>query len=143
MRLDELFEEGYDAVFLGLGAGLPRFMNIPGENLNGVYSANEFLTRTNLMKAFKFPEYDTPIKIKDKVAVIGAGNVSMDSARCALRLGAKEVHIVYRRSDAEMPARLEEIHHAKQEGIIFDLLTAPYHSPARRRNVGRPGRATG
>ena len=124
--IDELLEEqGYDAVFIGTGAGLPRFLGIPGENLNGIYSANEFLTRTNLMKAYKFPEYDTPIKVKSKVAVIGAGNVAMDSARCALRLGAKEVKIVYRRSRKEMPARAEEIHHAEEEGVIFELLTNP------------------
>ena len=124
--VDELLEEqGYDAVFLGTGAGLPRFLHLPGENLNGIYSANEFLVRINLMKAYKFPEYDTPIKIKPKVAVIGAGNVAMDSARCALRLGAEEVRIVYRRSRAEMPARAEEVHHAEEEGIIFEFLTNP------------------
>ncbi len=124
--IDELLsEEGFDAVFLGLGAGLPWFMNIPGENLNGVYSANEFLTRNNLMKAYLFPEYDTPIKIGRKVAVVGAGNVSMDSVRTALRLGAEEAHIVYRRSRAEMPARNEEVENAEAEGVIFDLLTNP------------------
>jgi glutamate synthase (NADPH/NADH) small chain len=123
--VDELLLEGYDAVFVGTGAGLPYFMNIPGENLNGVYSANEFLTRSNLMKAYMFPEYDTPIKVGKRVLVIGAGNVSMDSARTALRLGADEVHIVYRRSRTEMPARAEEIENAEEEGIIFDLLTAP------------------
>ena len=117
--------EGYDAVFLGTGAGLPMFMRIPGENYNGVYSANEFLTRVNLMKAYLFPEWDTPVKIGRKVAVVGAGNVAMDSARSALRLGADEVHIVYRRSSDEVPARAEEVHHAKEEGIIFDFLTNP------------------
>jgi len=124
--IDELLtEEGYDAIFLGTGAGLPRFMNIPGENYNGVYSANEFLTRTNLMKAYLFPEYDTPIMIGRHVAVVGAGNVAMDSARCALRLGAEEVHIVYRRSRAEAPARAEELENAMEEGIIFNFLTNP------------------
>lgn len=123
--VDELLEGGYDAVFLGTGAGLPMFLNIPGENLNGVYSANEFLTRVNLMKAYLFPEYDTPIKIGKKVAVIGGGNVAMDSARCALRLGADEVHIVYRRSRTELPARHEEVENAEEEGIIFRLLTNP------------------
>ncbi|MFY9174417.1 MAG: FAD-dependent oxidoreductase, partial [Peptococcia bacterium] len=107
------------------GAGLPNFMNIPGENLNGVYSANEFLTRTNLMKAYKFPEYGTPIKVGKKVAVIGAGNVAMDSARTALRLGAEESYIVYRRSAEEMPARHEEVEHAEEEGVQFKLLTSP------------------
>ncbi|MGI6452270.1 MAG: NADPH-dependent glutamate synthase [Syntrophomonadaceae bacterium] len=123
--VDELLTSGYDAVFIGTGAGLPYFMNIPGENLNGVYSANEFLTRTNLMKAYLFPVYLTPIRIGEKVAVIGAGNVAMDSARTALRLGAKESYIVYRRSEKEMPARLEEIEHAKEEGVKFRLLTSP------------------
>jgi len=124
--LDELLgEQGYDAIFLGTGAGLPMFMHIPGENYNGVYSANEFLTRVNLMKAYLFPEWDTPVKVGSKVAVIGAGNVAMDSARCALRLGAEAVHIVYRRSSAEVPARAEEVHHAEEEGIIFDFLTNP------------------
>ncbi len=125
IEIKELFEEGFSAVFIGSGAGLPSFMNIPGENFNGVYSANEFLTRINLMKAYRFPEYDTPVYLGEKVAVIGGGNVAMDAARCAQRLGAKEVAIVYRRSEAEMPARLEEIHHAKEEGITFQLLTAP------------------
>lgn len=125
ITVDELFEEGYDAVFLGTGAGLPTFMNIPGETLNGVYSANEFLTRTNLMKAYLFPEWDTPTKVGKRVAVIGAGNVAMDSVRCALRLGAEEAMIVYRRSEAEMPARHEEVEHAKEEGVIFHTLTAP------------------
>ncbi len=116
-------EEGFEAVFIGSGAGLPRFMGIPGEQANGVFSANEFLTRNNLMKAFK-EEYDTPIMKGKKVAVVGGGNVAMDAARTALRLGA-EVHIVYRRSESELPARVEEVHHAKEEGIIFDLLTNP------------------
>jgi glutamate synthase (NADPH/NADH) small chain len=124
--LNELLsEQGYDAIFLGTGAGLPMFMHIPGENYNGVYSANEFLTRVNLMKAYLFPKWDTPVKIGHKVAVIGAGNVAMDSARCSLRLGADEVHIVYRRSPEEVPARAEEVHHAEEEGIIFDFLTNP------------------
>lgn len=123
--VDDLVEQGYDAIFIGTGAGLPVFMHIPGENLNGVYSANEFLTRANLMKAYLFPEYDTPIKIGKKMAVIGGGNVAMDAARTALRLGAEEVYLVYRRTEAEMPARLEEIHHAKEEGIIFKELTLP------------------
>lgn len=124
VTIDELVEEEkFDAVFIGSGAGLPRFMGIPGENANGVFSANEFLTRNNLMKAFK-AEYDTPIKVGQKVAVVGGGNVAMDAARTALRLGA-EVHIVYRRSEEELPARVEEVHHAKEEGIIFNLLTNP------------------
>lgn len=123
--LDELLGNGYHAVFLGTGAGLPLFLNVPGENLGGVYSANEFLTRTNLMKAYLFPEYDTPIKVGKKVAVIGGGNVAMDAARCSLRLGAEEVSIVYRRSEAEMPARLEEVENAKEEGIKFKFLTNP------------------
>ena len=124
VTIDELLnEEGYDAVFIGSGAGLPKFMGIPGENANGVFSANEYLTRSNLMKAFR-DDYDTPIVAGKKVAVIGGGNVAMDAARTALRLGA-EVHIVYRRSEEELPARVEEVHHAKEEGIIFDLLTNP------------------
>jgi len=124
VTIDELInDEKFDAVFVGSGAGLPKFMGIPGENLNGVYSANEFLTRNNLMKAFK-ADYDTPIRPGKKVAVVGGGNVAMDAARTALRLGA-EVHIVYRRSEEELPARVEEVHHAKEEGIIFDLLTNP------------------
>jgi len=123
--IDMLRKEGFKAFFIATGAGLPYFMGIEGENLNGVYSANEFLTRANLMKAYKFPEYDTPINVGKKVAVIGAGNVAMDSARCALRLGAEEVYIVYRRSEEEMPARIDEIHHAKEEGIVFHLLTTP------------------
>ena len=125
MTLDELLEDGYHAVFLGTGAGAPMFMNIPGENLNGVYSANEFLTRVNLMKAYKFPEYDTPVLVGKRVAVIGGGNVAMDSARCALRLGADEVYIIYRRSEVEMPARREEVENAQEEGIQFKLLTNP------------------
>ncbi len=123
--VDELLNNGYDAVFLGTGAGLPMFLDIPGENLNGVYSANEFLTRVNLMKAYLFPEYDTPIKVGKHVAVIGGGNVAMDAARCALRLGAEKVYIVYRRSRAEMPARHEEVENAEEEGIIFKFLTNP------------------
>ena len=124
VTIDELLdEEGFDAVFIGSGAGLPKFMGIPGENANGVFSANEYLTRSNLMKAFS-DDYDTPIAAGHKVAVVGGGNVAMDAARTALRLGA-EVHIVYRRSEEELPARVEEVHHAKQEGIIFDLLTNP------------------
>ncbi|MDG6244994.1 MAG: NADPH-dependent glutamate synthase [Methanolobus sp.] len=122
--LDELRED-FDAVFLGTGAGLPKFMGIPGENLNGVYSANEFLTRVNLMKAYQFPNYGTPIKKGKKVIVVGGGNVAMDAARSALRLGAEEVSIVYRRSDDELPARREEIDNAKEEGIVFRLLTNP------------------
>lgn len=125
LSLDELAEEGYKAIFIGTGAGLPSFMNIPGENLNGVYSANEFLTRINLMKAYKFPESDTPVKVGKRVAVLGGGNVAMDAARSAKRLGAEQVYIVYRRSEEEMPARLEEVHHAAEEGIIFKLLTNP------------------
>ncbi|MDO9517395.1 MAG: NADPH-dependent glutamate synthase [Methanosarcinaceae archaeon] len=122
--IDDMKNE-FDAIFLGTGAGLPNFMGIDGENLNGVYSANEFLTRVNLMKAYQFPEYDTPIKRGKRVIVVGGGNVAMDAARCALRLGADEVSIVYRRSDEELPARREEIEHAKEEGIVFRLLTNP------------------
>ena len=123
ITIDQLFdEEGFDAVFVGSGAGLPKFMGIPGENANGVFSANEYLTRNNLMKAFK--DYDTPIMRAKKVVVVGGGNVAMDAARTALRLGA-ETHIVYRRSEAELPARVEEVHHAKEEGVIFDLLQNP------------------
>lgn len=125
VTIDELMEEGYEAVFVGSGAGLPRFLNIPGENYLGVYSANEFLTRVNLMKGYEFPEYPTPVKIGNKVAVVGAGNVAMDAARTAKRLGADEVYIVYRRSEEEAPARLEELHHAKEEGIIFKFLNNP------------------
>ncbi len=123
--VDELFAEGFDAVYLGTGAGLPTFMNIPGENLNGIYSANEYLTRSNLMKAYKFPEFDTPIVKGRNVAVVGGGNVAMDSVRTAMRLGADHVYLIYRRSRAEMPARIEEIHHAEEEGIEFHLLTNP------------------
>ncbi len=124
VTIDELMEEeGFEAVFIGSGAGLPKFMGIPGENANGVFSANEYLTRSNLMKAFN-EESNTPIMRGKKVAVVGGGNVAMDAARTALRLGA-EVHIVYRRSEEELPARVEEVHHAKEEGIIFDLLTNP------------------
>ncbi len=125
VSVDELFEEGYDAVYIGVGAGLPRFLNIPGENLIGILSANEYLTRANLMKAYKFPEVDTPIPIGKNVVVLGAGNVAMDSARTAMRLGADNVRIVYRRSREEMPARTAEIHHAGEEGIKFELLTNP------------------
>jgi len=123
--IDELMANGYNAVFLGLGAGLPTFMNIPGENLNGVYSANEYLTRSNLMKAYLFPKYDTPIAKGKNVAVLGGGNVAMDAARTALRLGADNVYIVYRRSKKELPARIEEVHHAEEEGIQFHFLTLP------------------
>jgi len=123
--INELLSNGYHAVFLGTGAGLPMFMDITGENLNGIYSANEFLTRVNLMKAYQFPEYDTPVKVGKRVAVIGGGNVAMDSARCALRLGAEEVHIIYRRSEVELPARREEVENAMEEGIIFEFLTNP------------------
>jgi len=122
--VDELRKD-FDAVFIGTGAGLPMFMHIPGENLNGVYSANEFLTRVNLMNAYRFPEYDTPVRVGKRVAVVGAGNVAMDSARTALRLGAEESLIVYRRSEKEMPARKEEVEHAKEEGGKFMLLTNP------------------
>ncbi len=125
VSLDELFEEGYDAVYLGVGAGLPKFMNVPGENLIGILSANEYLTRANLMKAYLFPEVDTPIPRGKDVVVLGAGNVAMDSARTAMRLGADRVRIVYRRSREEMPARAAEIHHAEEEGIEFFLLTNP------------------
>jgi glutamate synthase (NADPH) small chain len=123
--IESLRKEGFKAFFICTGAGLPNFMGIEGENLSDVYSANEFLTRVNLMKAYDFPNYDTPVNIGAKVAVIGAGNVAMDSARCALRLGAEKVYIVYRRTEEEMPARLDEIHHAKEEGIEFHLLTTP------------------
>lgn len=123
--IDELFADGYDAVFVGSGAGAPMFLKIPGENLNGVFSANEYLTRSNLMKAYKFPEYDTPIILGKKVATVGGGNVAMDSARTALRLGADSSHIIYRRSREELPARKAEVHHAEEEGIKFDFLTLP------------------
>lgn len=123
--IQELKDGGYDAVFVGSGAGLPNFLKVPGENLKGIYSANEFLIRTNLMKAYKFPEYDTPIRVGKRVGVVGAGNVAMDSARCALRLGAEKVYIIYRRSRDEMPARAEEAENAEEEGIEFMLLTNP------------------
>ena len=136
VSIDELLEDGFDAVFVGSGAGLPRFMGIPGENLKGVYSANEFLTRVNLMKAYK-DESQTPIMHAKKVAVVGGGNVAMDAARSALRLGAEEVYIVYRRSEAELPARKEEVEHAKEEGVIFKLLTNPIEIlPNENRFVG-------
>jgi len=122
--VDELLEDGFEAVFIGSGAGLPRFMNIPGENLKGVYSANEFLTRVNLMKAY-LPGSDTPIQHARRVAVVGGGNVAMDAARCAKRLGADQVYIVYRRSEKELPARAEEVEHAKEEGVEFRLLNNP------------------
>ncbi|NLM97362.1 MAG: NADPH-dependent glutamate synthase [Halanaerobiaceae bacterium] len=125
ITIDELFAEGYSTVFIGTGAGLPKFLGLPGENLNGIYSANEFLTRVNLMKAYKFPEYKTPVRIGKKVAVIGGGNVAMDSARTAVRLGAEEVSIIYRRSKEELPARDEEIEHAEEEGVIFRLSNNP------------------
>ncbi len=126
ISLEELMEEeGFDAVFIGTGAGLPNFQNIPGENLNGVYSANEFLTRINLMKAYRFPETDTPVRVERNVAVVGGGNVAMDAARCAKRMGAENVSIIYRRSRKEMPARAEEIEHAIEEGIQLRLLTNP------------------
>lgn len=125
LTIQEILENGFEAVFIGIGAGLPMFMGIPGENLNGVYSANEYLTRSNLMKAYLFPAYDTPIKKGHRVAVIGGGNVALDSARTALRLGAEEVSIVYRRSRKEMPARAEEVTHAVEEGIRFKFLTLP------------------
>ncbi len=126
ITIDELAEEeGFDACFIGTGAGLPYFMNIPGENLNGIYSANEYLTRSNLMKAYLFPEADTPVSKGKHVAVVGGGNVAMDAARTALRMGAEKVYVVYRRSKKEMPARIEEIHHAEEEGIEFHLLTNP------------------
>ncbi len=123
--IDEIFASGYLAVFIGSGAGLPTFMHIPGENLNGVYSANEFLTRVNLMRAFRFPEYDTPVKRGKNVAVVGGGNVAMDSARTAKRMGAEHVYLIYRRGEEEMPARREELEHAKEEGIEFKLLMNP------------------
>ncbi|OPY48690.1 MAG: Sulfide dehydrogenase subunit alpha precursor [Methanosaeta sp. PtaU1.Bin112] len=125
VQVEGLLKGDYDAIFLGIGAGAPRFLNVPGENLSGVYSANEYLTRVNLMKAYKFPEYDTPIKKGRKVAVVGGGNVAMDAARSAMRLGADEVHVIYRRSREEMPARLEEVENAMEEDVIFDFLTNP------------------
>ncbi len=142
LSIDELFEQGFEAVFIGSGAGLPRFMNIPGENLKGVYSANEFLTRVNLMKAYR-EDSDTPIEHAKSVAVVGGGNVAMDAARCAKRLGAEEVYIVYRRSEEELPARREEVEHAKEEGIIFKLLTNPVRDPARREQAGGRHRVRG
>ena len=136
ISIDELFEDGFEAVFVGSGAGLPRFMGIPGENLRGVYSANEFLTRVNLMKAYREGSA-TPIQNVKRVAVVGGGNVAMDAARCAKRLGAEEVYIVYRRSEEELPARREEVEHAKEEGIIFKLLTNPIEIlPDENRIVG-------
>ena len=123
--IDELFADGYDAIFIGSGAGLPNFMGIEGENLGGVYSANEYLIRINLMKGYLFPEYDTPIRIGKNIAVIGGGNVAMDAARCSLRLGAEKVYIVYRRAREQLPAREEEAENAEEEGIIFNLLTNP------------------
>lgn len=125
VSLDELFEEGYDAIYVGVGAGLPTFLNIPGENLTGIFSANEYLTRSNLMKAYRFPEYDTPIIKGQNVVTLGAGNVAMDAARTALRLGADVSRIVYRRSRQEVPARSAEVHHAEEEGVEFHFLTAP------------------
>ncbi|MBD3180426.1 MAG: bifunctional dihydroorotate dehydrogenase B NAD binding subunit/NADPH-dependent glutamate synthase, partial [Candidatus Latescibacteria bacterium] len=123
--IDDLFEMGYDAVFVGTGAGLPNFMGIEGENFNGVYSANEYLTRANLMKAYSFPDTDTPIASSKNVAVVGGGNVAMDAARTALRLGAENVYLVYRRAREQMPARLEEVEHAEEEGVQFNLLRNP------------------
>jgi len=123
--VQELFDDGFEAVFIGSGAGLPNFLRLPGENLSGIYSANEFLIRTNLMKAYRFPEYDTPLNIGKSVAVIGGGNVAMDSARCSLRLGAEKVYIIYRRGMSELPARHEEVENAEEEGIIFTLLNNP------------------
>ncbi len=125
LSVDDLFDEGFQAVYVATGAGLPYFVNVPGEDLNGVYSANEYLTRANLMGAFRFPQEDTPVLRRDNVAVLGGGNVAMDAARTALRLGAKNVYLVYRRSRAEMPARVEEIHHAEEEGVQFRMLYAP------------------
>jgi len=134
LTIDDLFSDGYKAIYLGTGAGLPKFMKIPGENANGVFSANEFLTRINLMKAYK-QEYDTPIYKANKIAVVGGGNVAMDAARCAKRLGANEVYIIYRRSEKEMPARIEEVHHAKEEEIKFMMLTNPIEIVAEKGKV--------
>jgi len=134
LTIDDLFSDGYKAIYLGTGAGLPKFMKIPGENANGVFSANEFLTRINLMKAYK-QEYDTPIYKANKIAVVGGGNVAMDAARCAKRLGANEVYIIYRRSEKEMPARIEEVHHAKEEEINFMMLTNPIEIVAEKGKV--------
>lgn len=125
LSIDELFEDGYEAVFIGSGAGAPQFLGIPGENCNGVYSANEFLTRINLMKAYEFPNYQTPVKVGKTVAVVGGGNVAMDAARTSLRMGAEKVYLVYRRSEAEIPARHEEFEHAKAEGVICQFLMNP------------------
>ena len=125
MTVDDLFDEGFDAVYVATGAGLPYFVNVPGEDLNGVYSANEYLTRANLMGAYRFPLEDTPVLRRDNVAVLGGGNVAMDAARTALRLGSKNVYLVYRRSRVEMPARVEEVHHAEEEGVQFKMLYAP------------------
>jgi glutamate synthase (NADPH/NADH) small chain len=125
LDITDLFDDGFQSVFIGSGAGLPRFMGVPGENLNGVYSSNEFLTRVNLMKAYDFPNNHTPVRLGEKVVVVGGGNVAMDAARTAKRLGAKEVHIVYRRGMEELPARLEEVHHAVEEEIVFDLMMNP------------------
>ncbi len=125
VTIEELFEDGYDAIFIGVGAGLPMFLGVPGENFAGVFSANEYLTRTNLMKAYRFPEYNTPVIKGKNVVTIGGGNVAMDAARTALRLGAENSYIVYRRSKAELPARAAEVHHAEEEGVIFRLLTNP------------------
>ncbi|MDD2912923.1 MAG: NADPH-dependent glutamate synthase [Candidatus Bipolaricaulis anaerobius] len=125
LTVDDLFTDGYEAVFIGTGAGLPQFLGIPGENFTGIYSANEFLTRVNLMRAYLFPEYDTPVKVGKTVAVVGGGNVAMDAARTALRLGAERVMILYRRTEAEMPARVEEVHHAKEEGVELHVLVNP------------------
>jgi glutamate synthase (NADPH/NADH) small chain len=141
ITIDELLdEEGYDAVFIGVGAGLPYFMNVPGENLGGVYSASEYLTRANLMKAYDFPNYDTPVVVGRHVCVIGGGNVAMDSARTARRLGAENVTILYRRSREEMPARAEEIHHAEEEGIVFKLLCSPIEYLGDERGMVRQAR---
>lgn len=141
ITLDELFEEGYEAIFLGVGAGLPNFLGIPNENLIGIFSANEYLTRTNLMKAYLFPKYDTPVIRGKNVITIGAGNVAMDSARTALRLGAKSSRIVYRRSSAEVPARAAEVHHAEEEGVEFHFLTAPtkFYGNQKGRVIGMQG----
>ncbi|MCF8054592.1 MAG: NADPH-dependent glutamate synthase [Deltaproteobacteria bacterium] len=135
--VDDLFADGFDAIYLAVGAGAPVFMNIPGENLNGIYSANEYLTRSNLMKAYLFPQYDTPIVRGKNVAVIGGGNVAMDSVRTALRLGADNAHIVYRRTEAEMPARKEEVHHAHEEGVQFKLLANPLEYLGDEKNTVR------
>jgi glutamate synthase (NADPH/NADH) small chain len=132
--VSELFEAGFDAIFIGSGAGLPRFMRIPGENLGGIFSANEFLIRTNLMKAYRFPEYDTPIDIGKVVAVIGGGNVAMDSARSSLRMGAEKVYIVYRRGREELPARHEEVENAEEDGVDFKLLNNPIRFIGDERN---------